>query len=249
MPLQRIGTDWTRRHYGGDFHLFPVPPDRPAVSLVFVQSRDGNTGASNPDDLGGGPTDKHLIYEGLSRVAADAVLAGAATAAGRHVFFSVWHPELVRLRQELGLPRHPAQVILSKDGHLDLDRALVFNVPSVPVFVLAGSECGRRCHAGFGSRPWITLISIEPDGLAAALSTLQRDHGIQRISCVGGRTTATAFVDLGLVQDLLLTTGPRPGGEPNTPWYVGKQPPRLEVIVRKHELQTEEPISVDHVIV
>jgi hypothetical protein len=47
----------------------------------------------------------HLIYEGLSRVAADAVLAGAADS-DRQVLFSVWRPELVALRETLGLPRH-----------------------------------------------------------------------------------------------------------------------------------------------
>ena len=68
------------------------PQDETALSLVFVQSNDGNTERRirNPSE---GPTDKHLIYEGLSRVAADAVLAGARTVhAG--AFFSVWHPEL-----------------------------------------------------------------------------------------------------------------------------------------------------------
>jgi hypothetical protein len=38
-------------------------------------------------------TDKHLIYEGLSRAAADAVLAGAATVRAGDIVFSVWHPE------------------------------------------------------------------------------------------------------------------------------------------------------------
>ena len=28
----------------------------PAVTLVFVQSREGNTGADNPEELGGGDT-------------------------------------------------------------------------------------------------------------------------------------------------------------------------------------------------
>ena len=69
---------------------------------MFVQSLDGNTVADDPSDLGGGDTDKHLIYEGLSRVAADAVMAGAATVAGGKIVFSVWHPELVRLRSALG---------------------------------------------------------------------------------------------------------------------------------------------------
>src|SRR3712207_8639295 len=53
----------------------------------------------------GGATDKHVIYEGLSRVAADAVLAGAGTVRGAQLIFSVWHPELVALRSGVGLPR------------------------------------------------------------------------------------------------------------------------------------------------
>ena len=92
--LEPIGSDWSRVLFDGDFYASP-PPDsrRPACSLVFVQSRDGNTGARNPSALGGGETDKHLIYEGLSRAAADAVLAGAATVREGDIVFSVWHPE------------------------------------------------------------------------------------------------------------------------------------------------------------
>src|SRR5262249_18515744 len=144
--LRAIGNAWTRKLYDGAFHLPDPPADLPAVSLVFVQSRDGNTGAAYPEDLGGGPTDKHLIYEGLSRVAADGVLAGAATAVGPNIFFSVWHPELVALRRELGLPRHPAQIVVSKRGHIDLN-ARLFNVPCVPVVVIAGPECRNRCRS------------------------------------------------------------------------------------------------------
>src|SRR5262245_61485082 len=97
-----IGNRWTRRYYDGRFPLLPAPAGLPQLSLVFVQSRDGNTGAAHPEDLGGGATDLHLVYEGLSRVAADAVLAGARTATGPATFFSTWHPELVALRASLG---------------------------------------------------------------------------------------------------------------------------------------------------
>jgi len=128
---RRIGSEWTRALYGGDAVLAPEPADRPAVSLVFVQTRDGNTGAADPAELGGGPTDMHLIYEGLSRVAADAVLAGAGSARGHRSFFSVWRRELIALREELGLPRHPAQIVASRDGRLDVRSALLFNVPAV----------------------------------------------------------------------------------------------------------------------
>ena len=55
--------------YDGPFHLPALVGTLvPCVSLVFVQSRDRNTVTDNPEDLGGGPLDKHLLYEGLSRV-------------------------------------------------------------------------------------------------------------------------------------------------------------------------------------
>src|SRR5437899_11784662 len=77
---ERIGNPWTRGLFDGDFHVSPPPdPRRPACSLVFVQSKDGNTVASTPQTLGGRGTDKHAIYEGRSRVAEHAVQAGAET--------------------------------------------------------------------------------------------------------------------------------------------------------------------------
>src|SRR5688572_14395811 len=188
-PVTPIGNDWTRAYYDGPFYLYELPEDRPAVSLVFVQSRDGNTAAGNPGDLGGGPTDKHLIYEGLSRVAADGVLAGASSV-GHSVFFTVNHPELVALRLELGLPRHPAQMVISNDGNFDLS-ARVFTTPDVPVFLLAGDSCVKKVADEIARRPWITLIPTRDD-LPTTFARLRHDHGIGRISAVGGRVTATS---------------------------------------------------------
>ena len=136
-------------HYGGEFGLAVPDEGQTALSLVFVQSKDGNTGGTDPSTLGGGATDKHLIYEGLSRVAADAVLAGAGSVHA-DAFFSVWHPELVTLRASLGLRRHPAQIVVSKRGGLDFG-ALLFNVPDVPVFLIGGDECVAR-HASASAR-------------------------------------------------------------------------------------------------
>ena len=242
-PVTGIGNDWSREHFDGPFYLFAAPLDRPAVSLVFVQTRNGNTGAANPEELGGGSTDKHLIYEGLSRVAADGVLAGASSV-GHSVFFSVHHPQLVALRHELGLPRHVTQLVISNDGNFDLS-ARLFTTPSVPVILLAGSVCIKKAGSEIARRPWITVVPIDDD-LPAAFATLRRDHGVERISAVGGRVTATTLVDAGLVQDIYLTTSDIDGGEPDTPWYVGKHPPRLELIVRKREVADRAPIVFEH---
>ena len=107
--LTAIGNAWSREIFDGPFYVRDPGPVEPSVSLVLVQSLDGNIVADDPATLGGGLTDQHLVYEGLSRVAADAVLAGARTV-GPRTFFSVWHPALVDLRGQLGKPRHPAQL-------------------------------------------------------------------------------------------------------------------------------------------
>ena len=229
--LSAIGNAWSRQLFDGPFYLSPVPsPTRPACSLVFVQSKDGNTGARNPASLGGGDTDTHLIYEGLSRVGADAVLAGAETIRGGDVVFSVWHPELVELRASLGKPRHPIQIIATLRG-LDLDHGLLFNVPEIQVVVITLGDGAHLMRPALASRPWITpVVMQQPTDLPWAFERL-RELGIERISAVGGRRIAAQMIDAGLVQDVYLTTSPKTGGEPDTLFY--PRPLNGEVIVRK----------------
>jgi riboflavin biosynthesis pyrimidine reductase len=250
FATDQIGNSWTREYYDGPFHLLSSGTAMvPSVSLVFVQSKDGNTAADNPEELGGGPVDKHLIYEGLSRVGADAVLAGAKTADNEHTFFSVWHPALVALRRELGLPRHPAQVIVTGRGCMNVDASRVFNVPEVPVYVIAGPIGCSALERVISERAWVALIPMVDDDLRTPFEYLRKQHGIARISAVGGRTTATALLDQGLVQDICLTTTMRHAGQPNTPLYVGSRPPRTMPIVRKQGLDGEYPIVFEQLAV
>jgi dihydrofolate reductase len=92
------------------------------------------------------------------------------------------------------------------------------------------------------------MIPIGGD-LPAAFARLRHEHGIGRISAVGGRVTATTLVDAGLVQDIYLTTTAIEGGEPNTPWYVGKRSPKLDLIVRKREITDVSPILFEHLAI
>lgn len=245
--VQGIGNAWTRLHYNGRFGLVSRDPAETAISLVFVQTKDGNTGGPDPAAFGGGATDTHLIYEGLSRVAADAVLAGAGSV-HRGAFFSVWHPELVALRASFGLPRHPAQIVVSKRGHLDIE-ALLFNVPDARVFLIAGEACLARQAPALRARPWIRIVRFEGDDLRPAVEQLRREHGIQRVSAIGGRFTATELVDAGLVQDIYLTTTSRDGGEPSTPWYSGPAAPALTPIAGKQWDEGGLPVAFDHYLI
>jgi riboflavin biosynthesis pyrimidine reductase len=251
FATRAIANAWTREHYDGRFHL-PIEGAiraAPFVSLVFVQSMDGNTGTDNPEKLGGGPLDKHLIYEGLSRVGVDAVLAGAKTADDENTFFSVWHPELIALRRELGLARHPAQIVVTGTGRINPGASRVFNVPEVSLFVVAGPVGCRALERAIADRSWVQLVPMTGDDLRRPLEYLSRAHGIRRISAVGGRTTASALLDEGLVQDMCLTTTNRQAGQPNTPFYVGSRPPRTTPIVRKRGMDREYPIVFEHLAV
>ena len=244
--LTRIGHAWSQRLFGGPFYLSPAPADVSAANLVFVQSRDGNTGAADPSALGGGDTDKHLIYEGLSRVAADGVLAGAETIRGGDVLFSIWREEMRQLREALGKPRHPTQIVATLRG-LAFDETLLYNLPDVRVIVVTVPGCANLMRADLAARSWITpIVMAHKDDLRSAFRELRR-LGIERVSVVGGRTVATALIDAGLVQDVYLTTAPREGGQPNTPMY--PKPLDADVVVRKRGTGEEMSVVFEHRIV
>jgi riboflavin biosynthesis pyrimidine reductase len=194
--LLSFGNTWTRHLFDGDFHRSagPASPELPSVSLIV--SEEGSFGA----------TASHLLHEGLTRVDADAVLAGIGVApdTGNHIC-SVWHPELVRLRADRGLPRHPVQVLITNSGDVPFDRCLLFHEPSLQVIVVTRSSLVTTVRAGLREYPWVEVLDAgEPLDLRRALTQL-RDRGIAVISAVGGRRVATTLLDAGLVTDLYVT--------------------------------------------
>ena len=240
-----IGNAWSTACFDGPFYMTGSASGRPVCSLVFVQSADGNTGARNPAALGGGETDKHLIYEGLSRVAADAVFGGAETLRDGSLILSVWHPELVHLRASLGLPRHPTQIVASERG-LDLESMLLFNLPEIPVVLVTLTAVADQMRDAIRRRPWVTPIAMtRRDQLPRAFEQLT-GMGIRRVSCIGGRTIAAQLLDARLVDEIYLTTAPRPGGEPNTP--ISPKPWRGRVVLRKHGSGPEHGVVFEHLL-
>jgi riboflavin biosynthesis pyrimidine reductase len=245
--LSAIGNAWSHGCFDGPFYRTAGPrvTGAPSTSLVFVQSRDGNTVARDPSQLGGGATDLHVIYEGLSRVDADAVLAGATTARGKEIVFSVWHPELVALRLDRGRARHPAQVVVTDRGDLRLDEALLFNEPSLRVFVLARTAAAHTICARVRNKPWIRVIDAgDPVRLTPAMCLL-KEQGIDVVSAVGGRQTATALLREGLISDVFLTTSAIEAGEPGTPFYIG-EPPVLTRVLEKRGTGPEAGVTFEH---
>jgi riboflavin biosynthesis pyrimidine reductase len=245
LRLESIGNGASAAAFDGPFYQSPRAANGLSMGVVFVRSRQGNTGARDPSSLGAGPVDEHLIYEGLTRAAADAVVVGAGTLHDSS-FFSVWRPELVELRLSRGLPRHPAQVIMSVDGTPCPDDVLLFNLPDVPVFVVT-SRAGRdRLAPALASRAWVHPI-VAPS-LPEQFEEL-RSRGLLRFCSIGGRRSASELVDAGLVRDVYLTTTSSSAGEPGTPWYVGKTSLELEPVVAKEWEGPDGVVRFEHLLV
>jgi riboflavin biosynthesis pyrimidine reductase len=187
-----------------------------------------------------------VIYEGLSRVAADAVLAGSRTVAESGLIQSVWRPELVALRAAMDLPRHPVQIVATLHG-VALDQALMFNVPELRVILITVERGADAMRDGLKARPWITPVVMDDEGdLTGAFRELRR-LGVERISCIGGRTVATALLDAGLIQDVYLTTGTKSGGEAGTPLY--DKPLHGREVVRKNGTGPDAGVVFEHILI
>jgi riboflavin biosynthesis pyrimidine reductase len=207
--LLSFGNAWTRRLFDGDFHRSagPASPELPSVSLIVTDAQPGaeETTTAVAPSATFGATVSHLLYEGLTRVDADGVLGGIGAARSGHRVCSVWHPELVRLRADRGLPRHPVQVLVTNSCDVPFDSCLLFQEPSLPVIVVTRSTLVHKARARLREYPWVDVLGAgDPLDLRAALMQL-RDRGIAVISTVGGRRVATSLLDAGLVTDLYVT--------------------------------------------
>jgi len=206
--LLSFGNAWTRELFDGDFHRSagPASPELPSVSLLL-----SDVGVSPSETCGGtvtaplGDTIPHLLHEGLARVDADAVLTGAASACAGDQVCSVWHPELVKLRMERGLPRHPIQVLISNSCDLPFDRCLLFHEPSLRVLLVTRISMVATARTRLRQYPWVRVVGAgDPLDLRLALTRL-REQGIAVLSAVGGHRVAASLLDAGLVTDLYVT--------------------------------------------
>ena len=206
--LLSFGNAWSRELFDGDFHRSagPASPELPSVSLLLSDvgaycAKAHAASVSAPL----GDTVPHLLHEGLTRVDADAVLAGAASACALDQVCSVWHPELVTLRTERGLPRHPVQVLISNSCDLPFDRCLLFQEPSLRVLLVTRTSMVATARARLRPYPWVNVVDAgDPLDLRLALTRL-REQGIAVVSAVGGRRVAASLLDVGLVTDLYVT--------------------------------------------
>jgi riboflavin biosynthesis pyrimidine reductase len=137
------------------------------------------------------------------------------------------------------------QVVVTQSGYLRVEDGLMFNEPSLRVVVVTRTSTVDTLRDRIVSKPWIEVVDAgEPVSFERALRYL-RDRGIEVMSCVGGRKTATALLRERLVSDIYLTTSPRAGGVPGTPYFDGPALP-LDRVVLKEGRGTERGVTFEH---
>jgi riboflavin biosynthesis pyrimidine reductase len=202
-------------------------PDRGARAHVianFASTLDGVVALGGPGPSSGGeitnfdPHDRMLM--GLLRALADVVIVGAGTfrAVPRHIWTAphvdpARSTAYVRLRETLGKPRVPRNVVVTESGRLDLGLPL-FTRGEVPVLIVT-TRAGRRRLGGAEALPSVDVEAVRRSGPVRADDVLEavRACGASDLILVeGGPHLVGSFFAERRIDELFLTVVPQVGG-------------------------------------
>ncbi|WFU48630.1 bifunctional diaminohydroxyphosphoribosylaminopyrimidine deaminase/5-amino-6-(5-phosphoribosylamino)uracil reductase RibD [Sinorhizobium terangae] len=202
-----IAVDIGALHAGGEqaleAYLMRQRMKRPHVALKLAVSQDGMIGRTGEGQVRiTGAISRAQVQ--VLRAETDAILVGIGTAAADD-------PDLtVRLH---GLEdRSPIRIVLDRRLDLPVRSKLVRSAQEVPVIVVADAsldeDAATRRAALEAAGAEVLNVDAIPDLLTALAS-----RGISSLLVEGGARAARAFLDAGLVDRILLFTGPITIGE------------------------------------
>ncbi len=209
---------------------FPVQPDRPYVFANFVTSLDGVVSLEAPGRAGGGDisgnnTHDHMVM-GILRAVADIIIVGAGTLrkSPRHVWTAehIYPPfaSLYRnLRHALGKTEPPLNVIVTREGNVNLDQPL-FHSGEVPVLLITTIHGKQRLRQQ--TIPSSTeIVALEQSAgselsARAILEVVQRARPANLILTEGGPQLLATFFAERCLDELFLTLAPQVAGRDET---------------------------------
>jgi riboflavin biosynthesis pyrimidine reductase len=209
---------------------FPEHLDRPHVIGNFVTTLDGATALNVPGSDGGGNisgSNRHdRAVMGLLRASADAVIVGAGTLRSepRHRWTAdyIYPPfanEYHALRNALGKPAFPLNVIVTAQGNINLELPL-FHTGTIPVLIIT-TESGEQQMLSQNKQrlpPFVQVAALPATERASAHDIVQEVKKVVSQSQAGlflvegGPRLMDSFVAENCLDELFLTLAPQVAG-------------------------------------
>jgi riboflavin biosynthesis pyrimidine reductase len=226
---------------------FPLSPDIPYLVGNFVSTLDGVVSLNLPGVSDGGPIsgespEDHLVM-GLLRAVADAVIVGAGTVRAvstSHRWTAAYIcPELresyQHMRNHLGKPEPPLNVIVTAHGELNLDQPL-FQSGEVPVLIVTTPQGATRLNAR-RIPPTVQVAGVQQMDSLRAQTIVQAVCGLRSCQIIlveGGPQILGAFLTEHLLDELFLTLAPQIAGRDRASFRPG--------LVEGHLFAPEHPL-------
>lgn len=207
-----------------------LPKGRPLVIANFVETLDGvaaldETPRGGSSAISGNSVEDRAVM-GLLRAVADAVVVGAGTQRAvpghRWTAARIYPPfaeAYADLRQRLGKPPAPLNVIVSARGKLDPDRP-IFRSGEVPVLVVTTPEGAARLEPAVSTWPPTTriIVATETNHLCArdVLDAIHVSWPTRIVLVEGGPRLLGDFLAERCLDELFLTLAPQVAGRDST---------------------------------
>lgn len=196
-----LGEEARRAHRG---HILRQREGRPAVLLKLAQTHDGYAAGAQHDArlrITGLIADNRVH---MMRALSDAIMIGVGTALADDPLMTVRLPGMERYT--------PMRVVL--DARLDLSprSRLAATARDYPTLVLCGKDADPARRAGLeaqGVEVGVVALEAGRVDLAAALRDLAA-RGVTRVMSEGGPRVGSGLIALGLADEVVMVTNPRP---------------------------------------
>jgi len=225
--------------YDGYFYApLPSTHDRPYGTVVFASTLNGKVTFAEPKDIKATFTD-YYFYRELSKVFADAVVAGAETVRGspdeERFTMSLYDPELIAFRtQVLHKPRHPLQVVITGSGNIATEKEYIFSLPEFKVVVFTTARGQATLSAHRFDKENVRIVSMgERIDFRTIPEILRNEFVVERMLVIGGASVATQFIDAGVIDEMFITSANTLGHGNARTFYEGNQTLEMRTVSLK----------------